>query len=125
MSTISTTQRNANMNILIALAITVTVILTFVVVPSIALPGSAVIPVTGSQNAYVDFLQGEKAMYAESVRLSEVLSAYRIGEQAAYSGAVYSRNAMTTWHLGEKAVVRLDALDFALLIWRQGEKGAK
>jgi hypothetical protein len=126
MSTISaTTHRTASMNLFIALAIVVVAALAFAVVPSIALPGSAVIPVTGSQNAYVDFLQGEKVMYAESVRLSEILPAYRLGEQAIYAGTVDSGYALTTWHLGEKAVVKLDALDSALLIWMQGEKGAK
>jgi len=126
MSTISTTTpRNTNANILIASAIALIAILAFAVAPLIVLPQTAVIPVTGNQKAYVDFLRGEKTMYAESVPLNGALTAYRLGEQAMYANAVNSGNALAAWHLGEKTFIESDVLEAALLTWRQGEKRTK
>ena len=146
MFTVLSNTRNSNLYIITALAIMLVVFLTLAVAPSIAAPKPAIIPVTGNQNAYVEFLRGEKAMYANPVGLSESLSAYRAGEKAVYMSAVDSTsalstyrlgekaiyansadlgNALATWRLGEKGIVRSDALESALLTYRQGEKDAK
>ena len=55
-----TNTRNSNLYLVIALAITLVVILTFALAPSIAALKSALIPVTGSQNVYVEFLRGKR-----------------------------------------------------------------
>ena len=147
MFTVLSNTRNSNLYIITALGIALVVFLTLAVVPSIAAPKPAVIPVTGSQNGYVEFLRGEKAMYANLVGLGESLSAYRAGEKAVYGKAVDSSsvlstyhlgeqatytnsinlgNALSTWRSGEKAIVRSDAaLESALSAWRQGEKESK
>jgi len=146
MFTVLSNTRNSNMYLIIALAITLVVLLTFAVAPSITAPRPAFIPVTGSQNAFVEFLSGEKAMYANPVRLSESLSAYhegekavyanaidsssalstyRLGEQAIYTNSINLGNALSTWRFGEKVIVRTDALESALLTWRRGEKELK
>lgn len=64
MFTVLSNTRNANLYIIVALATVLVVILTFAVAPSIAAPQPVIIPETGSQNAYVEFLRGEKALYA-------------------------------------------------------------
>ena len=145
MSTISTTHRSANMTILTVLAIALSVILTFALDPSIAAPKPAVIPVTGSQNAYGEFLRGEKAIYANPVRLYDALSAYHLGEKTlgaidadlsnvlsvyrAGEKALYATSnlgtALSAYHLGEKMTVSFDVREAALLQYRQGEKGIK
>lgn len=146
MFTVLSNTRNSNLYIITALAITLVVFLTLAVVPSIAAPEPAVIPVTGSQNAYVQFLSGEKVMYADRAGLSEVVSAYHAGEKAAYAStidsssalstyrlgekAIYANsadpgNALSTWRFGEKTVAQSNALEAALSTWRQGEKELK
>jgi len=123
MFTVFSNTRNSNMYIVIALAITLVVLLTFAVAPSIPEPRPALIPVTGSQNGYVEFIRGEKAMYASPVRLSEALSAYHLGEKAVYANAVDSSSALSTYHLGEQAIyTNFINLGKALSTWRLGEK---
>jgi hypothetical protein len=146
MNTVLSNTRNANLYIITALAITLVVFLTLAVVPSIAAPQPAVIPVTGSQNGYVEFLRGEKAMYANPAGLSEALSAYHLGEKAISADAVESTsalsayhlgekaiyansinvgNALSTWRFGEKTIAQSNGLEAALSTWRQGEKEIK
>ena len=123
MFTVLSNTRNSNMYIVLALAITLVVLLTFAVAPSIAAPKPAFIPVTGNQNAYVEFLRGEKAMYANPIRLSESLSAYHAGEKAVYANAVDSSRALSTYRLGEQAIYPNSAdLGNALSTWRSSEK---
>jgi len=146
MFTVLSNTRNSNLYIVTALAITLIVFLTLAVVPSIAAPEQAPIPVTGSQNAYVEFLRGEKAIYANPIGLSEALSAYHTGEQAVYAGVVDSSealsvhrlgektiytnsadlsNALSAWRFGEKTIAQSNTLEAALSTWRQGEKELK
>jgi hypothetical protein len=146
MFTVLSNTRNSNMYIVLALAITLVVLLTFAVAPSIAVPKPALIPVTGNQNAYVEFLRGEKAMYASPVGLSEALSTYHIGEKAVFANAVEwtsafstylagekaiytnsvdSGDALSVWSAGEKAIVRPADVEAALWEYRMGEKGLK
>jgi hypothetical protein len=146
MFTVLSNTRNANLYIVIALAITLVVFLAFAGLPSIAVTESGSIPVTGSQNAYIEFLSGEKVLYGNPARLSEALAAYHLGEKAVSANAVDSSsalsayhlgeqtiyansadlgNALSTWRFGEKSIVRPDAVESALLAWRQGEKEIK
>ena len=146
MNTVLSNTRNANLYIITALAITLIVFLTLAVVPSITVPQPAIRSEASSQNAYVEFLSGEKVMYGSPARLSEALSTYHIGEKAVYASgadsssalsmwsfgekAIYANsvdlgNGLSVWSSGEKAIVRSDALESALTAWRQGEKDAK
>ena len=146
MNTVLSNTRNSNMYVVIALAITLVVLLTFAVAPSITASRPALVPVTGSQNGYVEFIRGEKAMYASPVRLSEALSAYhlgekaisaiavestsalsayRLGEQAIFANSADLGKALSTWRFGEKTVAQSNALETALSTWRQGEKEIK
>jgi hypothetical protein len=146
MNTVLSNTRNTNMYIVVALAITLVVLLTFAVAPAITAPRPALIPVTGSQNGYVEFIRGEKAMYANPVRLSEALSAYHAGEKVVSANAIQSTSALSTYRLGEKAIftnsgdlgkalftwrfgekmgAQSNALEAALSTWRQGEKAIK
>jgi hypothetical protein len=123
MFTVLSNTRNASLYIITALAIMVVVLLTFAVVPSIAAPKPAIIPATGSQNAYVEFLRGEKVMYANPDRLSEALSTYRTGEKADYANAVDSSSALSAYRLGEKAIYpNTTDLGNALSAWHFSEK---
>lgn len=81
MFTVLSNTRNAHPYAILALAITLILISTFTFVPSIAAPRPADIAVTGSQNAYVEFLRSEKAIYAESIALDIALYAWRFGEK--------------------------------------------
>jgi len=65
---------------------------------------SAVIPVTGNQNAYSQYLSGEKSYY---------------------SNAVDSSDALLAWHAGEKSITHYDPVEAALLQYRLGEMGIK
>ena len=146
MFTVLSNTRNSNLYIITALGIALVVFLTLAVVPSIAAPKPALIPVTRNQDAYVDFLRGEKAMYANPVGLSQALSAYHAGEKAFFANAVDSSsalstyrlgekviyansadlgNAFATWRLGEKTIAQSNALEAALSTWRQAEKELK
>ena len=63
MFSVQSNTRNSNMNIvLLTVVIALTVVLTFTIAPTIVAPKAAVIPVTGNQNAYVEYLQGEQTI---------------------------------------------------------------
>jgi hypothetical protein len=97
--------------------------------------------VTGSQNAYAEFLHSEKVMYANPNRINEALSAYRLGEKsiADVSNALFTYRvsektlytvnalsaALSAHHLGEKMIVSFDVCEAALLNWWPGEKAAR
>ena len=146
MFTVLSNTRNSNLYIISALAIMVLVLLTFAVAPSISVPEPAIIPVTGSENAYAEFLSGEKVLYGNPARLSEALEAYRLGEKAIYTNAVDASGAFSTylagekaiytnsvdsgdalsvWSAGEKAIVQPEDIEAALWTYRMGEKGLK
>jgi len=76
-----TNTRNSKLYIIIALATALLVILTFAVVPSIVVSEPGLIPVTGSEAAYAQYLKGEKALYTNAVELDSTLWAYRLGEK--------------------------------------------
>ena len=104
MFTVLSNIRNANLYIITALAIMVVVLLTFAVAPSIVAPRPAILPVIGNQNAYVEFLRGEKVMYANPGGSRDALSAYRAGEKAIYTKPIDLGNALSAWRFGEKAL---------------------
>ena len=65
--------RNAKLYLIIALAIMLVVILTFAVVPSIAAPKSAVIPVTGASE-YADYYQRHSELRVPGATIVDVTS---------------------------------------------------
>jgi len=103
MFTVLSNTRHSNLYIIVALAISLVVILVFGVAPSIYAPRPAIIQATGSQSAYVEFLRGEKAIYANPVGLSDALSAYHHGEKTIYTKPIDFSNALSEWRFGEKA----------------------
>ena len=122
MSTISTTTpRSANMFSTIALAIALITLLAFVVVQSATAPKPAAIPVTGSQNAYAEYLRGEKVMYTNPVELNNALTAYHLGEKVMVGNALES--AMLDYRRGEKATYATNSDVYAALwLYHLGEK---
>ncbi len=104
MFTVLSNTRNSNLYLIVALATALVAVLAFAVVPGIPAPEPAIIPATGSQNAYVEFLRGEKIMYANPVELRDALSAYRAGEKAIYTNSIDLGNALSAWRFGEKAI---------------------
>src|SRR5215212_8293148 len=101
MFSVLTNTRNSNLNIVIAIAITLIAVFTFFAFdPSVVAPRPASFPAAESQNAYLEYLRGEKVMYTNPVELN---------------------NALTVYHLGEK-VIAGNALEVAMLKYRQGEK---
>ena len=93
--------RNSNLNVAIAVAITLIAVFTFFAfAPSVVTPRPVSVPAAESQNAYLEYLRGEKVMYTNSMELN---------------------NALTAYHLGEKAIVG-DVLESAMLDYRRGEK---
>ena len=104
MFTVLSNTRNSNLYLIIALATALVAVLAFAVVPAIPALEPAVIPATGSQNAYVEFLRGEKIMYANPVELRDALSAYRAGEKAIYTKSIDLGNALSAWRFGEQAI---------------------
>jgi|SRR5687768_11155461 len=104
MNTVLSNTRNANLQIITALAIMIVILLTFAIAPSIVVPQPAVRPESSSQNAYAEFLSGEKVLYGNPARLSEAFTAYLAGEKSTYANAVDASNALSAYHLGEKAI---------------------
>jgi hypothetical protein len=99
------------------------ILLTITVAPSIVTPKPALIPVTAGDDAYVEYLRGEKTIYANPSALSNALTAYHIGEKAIYENAADTSSAMMAYHLGEKFVV--PNIETAMWEYRQGEWGLK
>jgi hypothetical protein len=74
------------------------VALIFIAIPSFKFDG-ATISAPDAQNAYSDFLQGEKEIYTGSVDWSGVLLSWSLGEKTVVYGF---EDAMTTYRQGEK-----------------------
>ena len=111
---------HVNWYILAALLATIAVIGGILVVPYLTVSETAFIPVTGSQNAYTEYLQGEKYIHDMPATMGEVLTSYLFGEKVFYTKEVNSNQALTIYHVGEKHV--MSALDYELLTYRMGEK---
>jgi hypothetical protein len=123
MFTVLSNTRNANMYLTLAVTIAAVILLTITVAPSIVTPKPALIPVTAGDDAYVEYLRGEKTIYANPSALSNALTAYHIGEKAIYENAADTSSAMMAYHLGEKFVV--PNIETAMWEYRQGEWGLK
>jgi hypothetical protein len=105
MSTITTTtSRNSNMNTIVTLALMLIVIVTIAVARPLVAQKAAVVPVTGSQDALVEYLRGEKVIYTNPFELSNVLTAYHLGEKATYANAADLSSALMAYHLAWREV---------------------
>lgn len=126
MSTISTpTHRSFNMNIVVVLVLAFVTIFVLAVAPSVIAPKAAVVPAAGSENAYLDYLRGEKVMYLNPSALENALALYHAGEKEMYGNTQGLSDAIWAWHLGEKFIVQFDAREAAMLEYRRGEKSYK
>ena len=125
MNTTLNQNRSFNLFIVAGFAVTLVALLAFGIAPSIALSRTAVIPATESRNVYVDFLRGEKTMYANSVVVGDALSAYHLGEKVIFVKTVaWSTNAiLPLYRFGEKNPAL--SIEAALLDYRRGEKNIK
>lgn len=83
---------------IVAAFVILLVALTFIAIPTMKFE-SAIIPLTGGQNAYFDFLQGEKTIYDGSAQWSDVLSVWSLDEKNVVYGL---EAAMSTYRQGEK-----------------------
>jgi len=105
---------------LIVMLAVIAIVGSSVIIPYITVPRSAVIPVTGSQNAYAEYLLGEKTLYAMPATASEALTIYHLGEKALSPKLIQSSEALTAYHFGERYV--MSTLEYALYTYRMGEK---
>ena len=98
MSTVITNTRNSNLYLFTALGIAFVAILAVTVALSlVGAPGSAHIPVTSSDIAYVQYIQGEKAIITSP--LESALQTYRLGEKTTMNSL---EAVLTAYHQGEK-----------------------
>jgi len=108
------------LSIIVSLVIVIVVIGALIAMPYITSPKNAFIPVTGNQNAYAEYLRGEKLVFAVLVNVNDAMTTYRSGEKITHAVTINPSEALTAYHLGEKSSVSMQ--DSALLNYRQGEK---
>ena len=121
MNTTLNQNRSINLFLVAGFAITVIALLTLAVAPSIVSPKPAPISGNESQNAYVEYLRGEKVMYTNPVELNNALTAYHLGEKVVVGNALES--TMLQYRRGEKAIYANSSdLDAALAAYHRGEK---
>ena len=121
MNTTLNQNRSLNLFIVAGFAITVVTILILAIVPSIVPPKPAPIPMTESQNAYLEYLRGEKVMYTNPGELNDALTAYHLGEKVIVGNTLES--AMLQYRLGEKANYATNSdISAALWLYHLGEK---
>ncbi len=121
MFSVLTNTRNSNLNVVIAVAITLIAGFTFFAFPSVVAPRPASVPAAESQNAYLEYLRGEKVMYTNPVELSNALTAYHLGEKVIVGNALES--AMLQYRRGEKATYATNSdISAALWLYHVGEK---
>lgn len=106
--------------LLLVLAIAIATIALLTIVPFITAPEVPVIPVTGGQNAYSEYLRGEKILFGMPADAGGALSAYHVGEKTFYAGVASPSEALALFHFGETHV--MSPAEYALLIYRAGEK---
>jgi hypothetical protein len=123
MFTVLSNTRNATMYLILAVMIAAMILLTITVAPSLVMPKPALIPVTAGDDAYMEYLRGEKIIYANPFALSNALTAYHLGEKAIHANAADTSDALTAYHLGEKFVA--PNIESAMWEYRQGEWGVK
>lgn len=113
-------QQTVSVSVIITLVIAVIVIGVIIAIPYITSPRTAVIPVTGNQNVYSEYLRGEKLIFAAPMNVNDAMAAYRLGEKTTLTIAINSSGALTAYRFGEKS--NLSMQEYALLIYRSGEK---
>lgn len=106
-------------SIIITLVIAIVVIGALIAIPYITSPKTAIIPVTGQQNAYAEYIIGEKTIYAMPFGVNRAMTTYRSGEKTIYHVSNLN-TALSSYRLGEKYV--MSASEYALLVHRMGEK---
>jgi len=111
---------HVNWYFLVVLLVAVAVLGGLLIGPYITTRESAVIPVTGNQNAYTEYLRGEKVAYSMPASVTEAMTAYHLNESAYYTTTINSSEALSLNHSGEKYV--MTASDYALLAYHLGEK---
>ena len=84
--------------------VSLTMIASIVTISLVPMSKPAIIPVTGNQSAYSEYLSGEKAYYSNALGSSEAFSA---------------------WQVGEKIFTFYNPDEVALLEYRFGEKNIK
>jgi len=112
-----------NLFIVAGFAITVIALVILAVAPSIVTPIPALIPVTADEEAHVEYLRGEKVLYANPVARSEALSAYHLGEKTPFETALDMDSALSQFLAGEKVLFEnpMD-LNAAVTAYHLGEK---
>jgi len=111
---------HVNWYFLIVLLAAVAILGGILVRPYLTTNDAIVIPVTGYQNAYTEYLRGEKIAYSMPGSVNDAMTAYHLNERAFYTKTIKSSDALSLYHFGEKYV--MTALDYALLTYRLGEK---
>ena len=111
---------HVNWYFLVVLMVAVAVIGGLLVGPYITTREAAIIPVTGNQNAYTEYLRGEKVAYSMPASVTDAMTAYHLNERAFYTKTINSSEALSLHHSGEKYV--MTASDYALLAYHLGEK---
>jgi len=106
--------------LLLAVVIAIIAIAVFVAIPYITSRQTAIVPAAGNQNAYSEYLRGEKVIFAMPARADNALFTYRIGEKTFFVGIASPSDALTSFRLGEKHV--MSQLEYALLTYHLGEK---
>jgi len=121
MNTTLNQNRSFNLFIVAGFAVTIVAVLILAAAPSIIAPKPAIVPVTGSQTAYFEYLRGEKVIYMNPVERSNALTAYHLGEKVIIGNALES--AMLDYRQGEKAIYSAASdLGAALIVHHLGEK---
>lgn len=84
--------------------VTLAIVASIVTLSLVPMSKPAIIPVTGNQNAYSEFLRSEKAYY---------------------SNAPVSNEAFSAWHIGEKVIAYYNPVEVTLWKYRLGEKNIR
>ena len=111
---------HVNWYFLVVLLAAIAVVGGIFVEPYLTTREAAVIPVTGNQNAYTEYLRGEKVAYSMPWSAADAMTAYHLNERSFYTKTINSSEALFLYHSGEKYV--MTALDYTLLNYRLGEK---
>ena len=111
---------HVNWYFLVVLLAAIAVLGGVLVEPYLSTREAAVIPVTGNQNAYTEYLRGEKVAYSMPGSITDAMTAYHLNERAYYTKTINSSEALFLYHSGEKYVINV--VEHALLNYRLGEK---
>lgn len=111
--------------LMIGLGIMAVFIVIVAILPYIMISSPTAYTVRGDHSGYVEYLRGEKVIYASRLELNNALTDYHVGEKITGATLLDSYSAITKYHMGEKPIVNLEMWEAALLAYRQGEKDYK